>query len=43
MRRVMEAECLPDALAACRVVPAALTESVGDLAALTVALIHDHD
>ena len=43
MRRVMEAECLPDALAACRVVPAALTESVGDLAALTVALINDHD
>ena len=40
MRRVMEAECLPDALAACEVVPAALTESVGDLAALTVAVIN---
>ena len=28
---------LPAAAAACRVVPAGLTESVGDLAALTVA------
>lgn len=37
MRRVMEEECLADSLAACRVLPAALTESVGDLAALTVA------
>lgn len=38
MRRVLAAECLPDSLAACRIVPAALTESVGDLAALTVAM-----
>lgn len=37
MRRVMEEECLSDSLAVCSVVPAALTESVGDLAALTVA------
>lgn len=38
MRRVLAAECLPDSLAACRILPAALTESVGDLAALTVAM-----
>lgn len=38
MREVMERECLPTALAACEIVPAALTESVGDLAALTIAI-----
>ncbi len=38
MQAVMERECLSPSLAACRVVPAALTESVGDLAALTVAM-----
>lgn len=38
MRAVMAEECLPESLAACRVVPAALSESVGDLAALTVAM-----
>lgn len=38
MQRVLAAECLPDSLVACRIVPAALTESVGDLAALTVAM-----
>lgn len=38
MQEVLEAECLPDSLAVCRVVPAELTESVGDLAALTVAM-----
>ena len=36
-REVLEKEALPAALAACAVVPAGLTESVGDLAALTVA------
>ncbi len=39
MQEVMKQECLPPSLAACRVLPAALTESVGDLAALTVAVI----
>ncbi len=38
MRAVMERECLSPSLAVCEVVPAALTESVGDLAALTVAV-----
>lgn len=38
MRRALAAECLPDSLAACHILPAALTESVGDLAALTVAM-----
>lgn len=34
---VLQRECLPAALAACEVLPCGLTESVGDLAALTVA------
>lgn len=38
MRQVLEAEALPTPLAACQILPAALTESVGDLAALTVAM-----
>ncbi len=38
MREMMERECLSPSLAVCEVVPAALTESVGDLAALTVAV-----
>lgn len=38
MQHTLAAECLPDSLAACRILPAALTESVGDLAALTVAM-----
>ncbi len=38
MRAVMERECLAPSLAACEIVPAALGESVGDLAALTVAV-----
>ena len=37
MERVMERECLPSALEVCRVVPAALGESIGDIAALAVA------
>ncbi len=36
-QRVLQSEALPAAAAACRVVPAGLTEAVGDLAALTVA------
>lgn len=38
MKKALEREALPTALAACRIVPAALTESVGDLAALTIAM-----
>lgn len=38
MKEALEREALPTALAACRIVPAALTESVGDLAALTIAM-----
>lgn len=37
MRRALEKEALPDALAACRILPAALGEAIGDIAALTVA------
>lgn len=38
MQKALEREALPTALAACRILPAALTESVGDLAALTIAI-----
>lgn len=37
MERVMQRECLPAALAACRVLPAALGETIGDVASLAVA------
>ena len=37
-RRAMEAECLPGAFAACRVVPAVLGERIGDVAALCAAI-----
>ncbi|MBE7031308.1 MAG: ROK family protein [Ruminococcaceae bacterium] len=37
MQRVIDAECLPIPAAACRVVPAALGEQIGDVAALSVA------
>ncbi len=48
MRAVMERECLSPSLAVCEVVPAALGDAVGDLAALTVAvnglaLTHQHE
>ena len=39
MQRTLAKEALPGALAACRIVPAALTESVGDAAALCVAMM----
>lgn len=39
MERVLEKEALPGSLAVCRIVPAALTESVGDKAALCVAMM----
>ncbi len=38
MMRVMERECLPDALSACCVVPAGLGENIGDYAALALAV-----
>ncbi len=38
MRAEMEKECIPSSLAVCEIVPAALTESVGDIAALTIAI-----
>lgn len=38
MERVMKNECLIPSFEACRVVPAALGESIGDLAALAVAM-----
>lgn len=38
MRRVMEREALPQTLRACEVVPAALGETIGDVAALCVAM-----
>ena len=39
MERTLAREALPGSLAVCRVVPAALTESVGDKAALCVAMM----
>lgn len=38
MNRVLKEECLTPSLSACEIVPAALTETVGDIAALTVAM-----
>ena len=38
MRAELEKECLPRALAHCEIVPAALQESLGDVAALSVAV-----
>jgi glucokinase len=38
MRRVMEREALPQTLRACEIVPAALGEEIGDVAALCVAM-----
>jgi glucokinase len=38
MRRVMEREALPQTLRACAIVPAALGEQIGDVAALCVAM-----
>ena len=38
MNEVMRKECLSSNLSVCEVVPAALTETVGDIAALTVAM-----
>ncbi len=38
MQPVMERECLSDALAVCKVVPAKLDENIGDYASLAIAL-----
>ena len=37
MQKVINAECLAPAAAACRVVPAELGEALGDIAAISVA------
>lgn len=39
MEKTLAGEALPGSLAVCRIVPAALTESVGDMAALCVAMM----
>ena len=39
MEKTLAEEALPGSLAVCRIVPAALTESVGDMAALCVAMM----
>ncbi len=39
MMHTLQSECLPDSLAACRILPAALGEEIGDVAALTVAIM----
>ena len=38
MYEVLEREALPQALSVCRIVPAGLGESIGDLAAVLVAM-----
>ena len=38
MMEVLKAECLPEALEACRILPAELGDSIGDYAALSVAM-----
>jgi glucokinase len=38
MRRTIEREALPQSLRACEIVPAALGEQIGDVAALCVAM-----
>lgn len=38
MYKVLKRECLPQALKACEIVPAALGENLGDIAALSVAM-----
>jgi len=39
MQSVIDAECIPAAAAACKVVPAKLGEKLGDIAALSVAML----
>lgn len=40
MMRVLERECLPHSLRVCRILPAALGESIGDYASLGIAAMH---
>ncbi len=42
MNRVLQKECLAPNLSVCEIVPAELTETVGDIAALTVAIQGHH-
>lgn len=41
MKSVLERECLPASLAACSIVPAALGDSIGDYAALSIAALNE--
>ncbi|MBE7052553.1 MAG: ROK family protein [Ruminococcaceae bacterium] len=41
MKSVLESECLPASLAACSIVPAALGDSIGDYAAISVAALNE--
>jgi glucokinase len=41
--KVLRAEALPQSLNACRVVPAALGEQIGDYAALSIATLNEHE
>ena len=41
MERVIEKEALPQSSSVCRIVPAALGESIGDVAAVTIAMLKD--
>lgn len=43
MQEVIDCECLPAAAAACRVVPAELGERLGDIAALSVAMLQRYN
>lgn len=41
MEKVLQQEAIPASLAACRIVPATLGDSIGDYAALCVAIYED--
>lgn len=41
MKSVLEMECLPASLASCSIVPAALGDSIGDYAAISVATLNE--
>lgn len=42
MKEVIEPEAIYDSQRACRIVPAGLSESIGDLAALSLAELGNH-
>ena len=43
MNQILERECLPRNLTACKIVPAGLNENIGDMAAISVALYNTND